>query len=274
MLTVFTDKSNKEYSTANDILLIVDDSNELLEFISEALCDKFKSILTASNGKEALKIIEKNIPNIIVSDVMMPEMDGYELCNKIKNNPNLNHIPVVLLTARDEDKSSELGYEAGADTYITKPFEIESLLKVIKGLLNNREQTKQHYMNLSVIPDIDKMDISNTNEIFLQKLNSVIKENISNPELDINFICSAIGMSRASFYNKLKSVTDISANDYINKVRLEYGKSLIISTDMSFTEISFKSGFTSSNYFSRLFKQYTNMTPTQFKKLYSDINKH
>ena len=266
-----SEKSNNEYSTENDILLIVDDSNELLEFISEALNDKFKTILTASNGKEALEIIEKDIPNIIVSDVMMPKMDGYELCNKIKNNPNLNHIPIILLTAKDDDKSSELGYDSGADTYIPKPFEIESLLKVIKRLLNNREQTKQHYMNLSVIPDIDKMNIDNINEKFLKKLNSIIKENISNPELDINFICSAIGMSRASFYNKLKSVTDISANDYINKVRLEYAKSLIISTNMSFTEISFKSGFRSSNYFSRLFKQYTGLTPTQFKNKEMDL---
>lgn len=262
---MFPEINNCEYSTINDVLLLVDDSNELLEFVSEALGNNFKTIQTASNGKDALNIIERNIPNIIVSDVMMPEMNGYELCYKIKSNPNLNHIPIILLTARDEDKSSELGYEVGANTYITKPFEIETLLKVIKGLLNNREQTKQHYMNLSVIPDIDKMDINNTNERFLQKLNSIIKENISNSELDINFICSSIGMSRASFYNKLKSVTDISANDYINKVRLEYAKSLIISTNMSFIEISFKSGFTSSNYFSRLFKQYTGMTPTQFR---------
>lgn len=258
-------KKTAEYSTANDIILIVDDSNELLEFVVEALHDKFKTILTASNGKEALNVIAQYMPNIIVSDVMMPEMDGYELCDKVKSNPDTQHIPIVLLTARDEEQSKILGYKSGADTYITKPFEIETLIEIIKGLLKNKKHTKQHYMNLSVIPEMKNMDLSNTEEVFIQKLNSIIKDNIGNPELDINFICSAIGMSRASFYNKLKSVTDISGNEYINKIRLEYAIMLIKSTNLSFTEISEKSGFTSSKYFSTLFKQYTGMTPTQFR---------
>ena len=258
-----------DFSTENATLLIVDDSTELLDFMVEAINDKFKTILTASNGKEALEVIGRNIPNIIVSDVMMPEMDGYELCNKIKSNPDLCHIPIILLTARSEEQSKKYGYKVGADAFISKPFEMETLMEIIMSKLKNREQAKQHYMNLSAIPGMDKINMTSTEEVFINKLNSIIKENISNVELDINFICSEIGMSRASFYNKLKAVTDMSGKEYINKIRLEYAIMLIKTSELSFTEISEQTGFASSKYFSTSFKQYTGMTPTQYKKYYS-----
>lgn len=226
---------------------------------------KFKTILTASNGVEALNVISRNMPSIIVSDVMMPEMDGYELCSRIKKNKDMCHIPVILLTARDDEHSKKRGYEVGADTYISKPFDIETLLEVIKGLLRNRKQTKQFYMNFSAVPEMENKNLGNADEIFIKKLNEVIKENISNPDLDINLISASIGMSRTSFYNKLKSVTDVSGSEYINRIRLEYAMNLIKSTDLSFTEISEMSGFTSSKYFSTIFKQYIDMTPTQFR---------
>ena len=215
---------------------------------------KFKTILTASNGVEALNVISRNMPSIIVSDVMMPEMDGYELCSRIKKNKDMCHIPVILLTARDDEHSKKREYEVGADTYISKPFDIETLLEVIKGLLRNRKQTKQFYMNFSAVPEMENKNLGNADEIF-----------ISNPDLDINLISASIGMSRTSFYNKLKSVTDVSGSEYINRIRLEYAMNLIKSTDLSFTEISEMSGFTSSKYFSTIFKQYIGMTPTQFR---------
>ena len=260
-----SEKNDIDSSIEDEVLLFVDDSKELLDFVVESLNGKFKTILTASNGMDALGVISRNMPSIIVSDVMMPEMDGYELCNRIKKNKDICHIPVVLLTARDDENSKKRGYEVGADTYISKPFDIDTLLEVIKGLLRNKKQIKKFYMDFSAVPDMNEKNISNADEIFVQKLNEIIKDNISNPELDINFICASIGMSRSSFYNKLKSVIDISGTEYINKIRLEYSIMLIKSTDLSFTEISELSGFASSKYFSTLFKQYTGMTPTQFK---------
>lgn len=260
--------SNKDeqYSTKNDVLLIVDDSVELVEFICEALNGKFKNIYTASNGKEAIEVINKVMPNIIVSDVMMPEMNGYELCEYIKGKEALCNIPIILLTARNEEQGKQYGYKLGADAFIAKPFDIDTLMEIIKNKLRSKEQTKQHYMQLSFIPDVDKMSLSNTDEAFLQKLNNVIRENISNTELDINMICKEIGMSRASFYNRLKSIMDVSANEYINKIRLEHAIMMIKNSDLSFTEISERTGFASSKYFSTSFKQYTGLTPTQYKK--------
>lgn len=259
------EKSGVDLSTENEVLLFVDDSNELQDFVLESLNGKFKTILTASNGVEALNVISRNMPSIIVSDVMMPEMDGYELCSKIKKNKDMCHIPVILLTARDDEHSKKRGYEVGADTYISKPFDIETLLEVIKGLLRNRKQTKQFYMNFSVVKDMDNQNMGNADEVFIKKLNEVIMDNIANPELDINFISAALGMSRSSFYNKLKSVTDVSGSEYINRIRLENAMNLIKSTDLSFIEISERSGFASSKYFSTIFKQYIGMTPTQFR---------
>lgn len=259
------EKNGVDFSIENEVLLFVDDSSELQDFVVESLNGKFKTILTASNGIEALNVISRNMPSIIVSDVMMPEMDGYELCSRIKKNKDMCHIPVILLTARDDEHSKKRGYEVGADTYISKPFDIETLLEVIKGLLRNRRQTKQFYMNFSAVPEMENKNLGNADEIFIKKLNEVIKENISNPDLDINLISASIGMSRTSFYNKLKSVTDVSGSEYINRFRLEYAMNLIKSTDLSFTEISEMSGFTSSKYFSTIFKQYIGMTPTQFR---------
>lgn len=259
-------RKEEQYNTENDVLLIVDDSVELLEFIYEALNGRFKSIYTASNGKEAVDVINKVMPNVVVSDVMMPEMDGYELCEYIKGKEELCNIPVILLTARNEEQGKQYGYKLGADAFLAKPFEVDTLMEIIRSKLRSREQAKQHYMNLSFLPEVDKMTLSNTDEAFIQKLNNIIRENISNSELDINMICKEIGMSRASFYNKLKSIMDISANEYINKIRLEHAMSLIKNSNLSFTEISEKTGFASSKYFSTSFKQYTGLTPTQYKK--------
>ena len=259
------DRKMIDFPLENEVLLFVDDSKELQDFVVESLNGRFKTILTASSGVEALNVLSQNMPGIIVSDVMMPEMDGYELCNRIKMNKDMCHIPVILLTARDDEYSKKRGYGVGADTYISKPFDIETLLEAVKGLLRNKKQTKQFYMNFSVVKDMDNQNMGNADEVFIKKLNEVIMDNIANPELDINFISAALGMSRSSFYNKLKSVTDVSGSEYINRIRLENAMNLIKSTDLSFIEISERSGFASSKYFSTIFKQYIGMTPTQFR---------
>ena len=145
----------------------------------------------------------------------------------MKSKESLCNIPIILLTARNEEQGKQYGYKLGADAFLAKPFEIDTLMEIIKNKMRSRELTKQHYMQLSFIPDMNKMSLSNADESFLQKLNNIIRDNISNAELDINMICKEIGMSRASFYNKLKSIMDISANEYINKIRLEHAMLMI-----------------------------------------------
>lgn len=254
------------YQTDKKTILIVDDNMELTDYIKENFKPKFEKVFTACNGNEALDIIRNNSIDIIVSDIMMPGMDGYELCNTIKNNLEYSHIPVILLTAMNEEICKKLGYKMGADAYISKPFEIDTLYEIIKSKLKIREDIKHKYMQFSVIPEPLEDTFSQIDESFLIQLNKIIVENISDSKLDIPFVCKEIGMSRASLYKKLKALTDMSCNEYINKIRLERAMNLIITTNKTFLEIADETGFANSRYFSTIIKQHTGMTPTQYRK--------
>ncbi|MCC8170844.1 MAG: response regulator [Parabacteroides sp.] len=256
------------YDTRKHSILIVDDNTDLLEFLQEALSDSFRKIYTARNGREAIELIMKRQPDIVVSDVIMPRMDGYELCKRIKEEIEISHIPVILLTARDDQQSLLYGYKNGADAYLTKPFDTDVLLELIRNRLKNREETKMRYLGAGLLSP-EESTFSQADENFLLKMNKIIGDNLSNTKLDITFICKEIGMSRASLYNKLKTVTNMGANEYINKFRMEKAILLITTTDLPFTEIAEKIGFTTSRYFSTAFKQYTGETPTRYREINS-----
>ena len=258
--------NNDEFDTSPYTILVVDDNSDLTDFLKKSLGEYFKRVIIASDGVEALQLIKSHTPDIIVSDVMMPRMNGYELCKNIKEDITISHIPVILLTARDDKQSQLSGYKNGADAYLTKPFEIEMLMEIIRNRLKNRESTKKRYLNAGLIPAPEESTFSQADETFLLKLNQIIQENLDSSDLDVTFICKEIGMSRASLYNKLKALTDMGANDYINKFRMEKAIVLITGTEMTFTEIAEKVGFTTSRYFSTAFKQYTGETPTQYKE--------
>lgn len=258
--------NNDDFDTSPYTILVVDDNSDLTDFLKKSLGEYFKRVIIASDGVEALQLIKSHTPDIIVSDVMMPRMNGYELCKNIKEDITISHIPVILLTARDDKQSQLSGYKNGADAYLTKPFEIEMLMEIIRNRLKNRESTKKRYLNAGLIPAPEESTFSQADETFLLKLNQIIQENLDSSDLDVTFICKEIGMSRASLYNKLKALTDMGANDYINKFRMEKAIVLITGTEMTFTEIAEKVGFTTSRYFSTAFKQYTGETPTQYKE--------
>lgn len=246
-------------------LLFVDDNKDLQTFIQHSLQEHFSRLYIASNGQEALDIALREIPDIIISDVMMPIMNGYELCIKIKENQNINHIQVILLTARTDKQSHMDGYITGADAYLEKPVEVEMLLTTIRNRLFLREQVKIRYTNYS-IPIADDIHLTSSDDTFMFKLNKIINENMENKELNIKFISQEIGMSRASLYNKLKSLTDMGANEYINRIRMEKAIVLLTQTDLSISDIAHQTGFSSPKYFSTVFKLYTEKTPTQYKE--------
>ena len=254
------------FDTSPYSVLVVDDNPDLTDFLKKSLGEYFKRVVIASDGVEALQLTKSHAPDIIISDVMMPRMNGYELCKNIKEDITISHIPIVLLTARDDKQSQLSGYKNGADAYLTKPFEIEMLMEIIRNRLKNRESIKKRYLNTGLVPAPEESTFSQADETFLLKLNKIILEHLDSSHLDVTFICKEIGMSRASLYNKLKALTDMGANDYINKFRMEKAITLITSTDLSFTEIAEKVGFTTSRYFSTAFKQYTGETPTQYKE--------
>lgn len=232
--------------------MFVDDNENIRQMIIETLKDSFKNLYIASNGKEALQIILKEIPDIVISDIMMPEMNGYELCRKIKEDMNINHIQVILLTARTDEQSHLDGYKTGADAYMEKPFEINSLLENVRNRLYLREQIKLKYTH-SVISDTEKPATS-ADDTFIFKLNKVIIENMENEGLNVDLISQELGISRASLYNRLKALTGMGANEYVNKLRIEKAMELLRQTELNMTEIAEHTGFSTSRYFSTAFK--------------------
>lgn len=251
---------SKEYS-----LLIVEDEPELQKFLRISLKENFKHISTASNGEEALSVIFKEQPDLIVSDVMMPRMDGYELCQKIKNDLTVSHIPVILLTARTDSESTALGYKTGADVYIAKPFEIDFLYTIICNQLRNREAIKQKYRTENHLLTPANATFSNADENFLTRINTFIEQEISNPQLNAALLTNKMAVSRSVLYSKMKALTDMGVNDYISLSRLKTAAHLLKTTSLSILEISEQTGFTNSKYFSTLFRQQYNMPPTTYR---------
>lgn len=259
-----SDQQNDEFSTKGMKLMLVDDSQDLLDFMKEAMSDDFAEIITLTGGRAVLKeIANGTLPDIIVSDVNMPEGDGFWLCNEIKNNEKYSHIPFVLLTARGEDQSQRESYRLGADRFLAKPFEVETLMELIKNLLKNKAEIRKRYLDADQTAEAD---YGSNEEKFILQLNKIISDNISNPDLDQQLICREMGMSRALMYNKMKAITGAGAKEYITRIRIEKAKALIESTSLTIAEISDMTGFASQSYFSTAFKNYAGMTPTQYKQ--------
>lgn len=256
----------KSFSTKDYSILIVEDEPELRNFLQETYSELFKTVYAAENGVEALAIIHQYFPDIVVSDVMMPKMDGFELCKRIKETIDISHIPVILLTARGDSESTSLGYKLGADAYLSKPFDTDFLHTLMVNQLKNREFIKSRYKNSEMILPPEEVTFSNADEQFLLKLNAIIHEKIADPALDVKFLTDKMGMSRASLYNKMKQLTDMGVNDYINKFRIEKAARLLTQTDLSITEVSEMAGFSNQRYFSTVFKQATGSSPTKYKE--------
>lgn len=247
-------------------VLVVEDEPEMAAFLKDSFLNKFKTVYTAENGVNALESIYSNHPDIIVSDVMMPKMNGYELTHHIKSDLEISHIPIILLTARNNTESMYQGYETGAEAYLAKPFDIDILLMLIRNQLRHIELFKSRYRNYKFITtDSGTSAFSNIDEKFLIKLNNLIMDNLENPTLDVLFLTSQIGMSRSSLYAKMKALTGMSVNDYINKFRIEKATQLLINTDLPILIISEQTGFNSQRYFSTAFKAMVGCTPSQYR---------
>lgn len=258
----------KSFSINTYTALIVEDEPELCAFLKKTLSECFKTVYTAENGIKALQAINQHLPDIVISDVMMPLMDGFTLCTKIKNNLEISHIPVILLTALGDRNNISLGYKLGADAYLAKPFEIEFLQTLAENILKNREYIKCRYKTYNANSSPKELTFSNADENFLLKLNKLIDDNLSNPDLNVKFITEQLNMSRTPLYTKVKSITGIGVGDYINKIKIEKAIYLLTQTELSMIEISEKLGFTSQGYFSTTFKQAVGLSPSRYKETY------
>jgi DNA-binding response OmpR family regulator len=245
-------------------ILIVEDQVDLREFVANELKDKYR-VLEASNGKEALNIIENSTVNIIVSDVMMPEMDGFELCDEIKNNVSTSHIPIILLTAQYNEQYRLKGLNTGADAYMEKPFSIELLKAQIGNLLKSRRQLGQMYIEKPQMA-MDALSVSRVDNMFLKKFQDYLDTHISDENLSIEKLAEAMNLSETTLYRKVKSISGLSPKEFVRVTRLKRAIILMSEGETRINEIAYQVGFGSASYFSTCFQKQYGKSPTEYIK--------
>jgi signal transduction histidine kinase/ligand-binding sensor domain-containing protein/DNA-binding response OmpR family regulator len=244
-------------------ILIIDDNEEVLSFIFGVLSTEYR-VLKFTNGLNALDYMDKEIPDLIISDVMMPEMDGFELCKILKTSQNTNHIPVILLTAKSSTLNRIEGLSTGADSYMSKPFSIEELKLKIINLLAAKEIMRQKYSE-RFIDDSEVENLATPEGIFVKKLIQIIELNIDNPNFDVNDLVKEIGMSRTVLYKKVQTLTNHSVAGFIKNMRLKKAASLLLNSNYPVAEITYMVGFNDRKHFSKEFKKLYNLSPTIYK---------
>jgi len=246
------------------VVLVVEDQLDMRDFIRDELQLAY-NVHVAENGKVALQLLDENTIDLIVSDVMMPVMDGFELCNKVKNDLNFSHIPFVLLTAQHNLKSRLEGLNMGADAYLEKPFSIELLNAQIENLLRNREIVRKAYEEKPLI-STNSLAVSALDDIFLTKINNYLEENLSNESLNVEAIAAEMGMSTSSLYRKVKALSGLSPVDFIRITRLKKAVQLMQSGERRINEVAYRVGFSSPAYFSTCFQKQYGKSPSEFMK--------
>jgi signal transduction histidine kinase/ligand-binding sensor domain-containing protein/DNA-binding response OmpR family regulator len=263
---IVDDQDVEKVNSEKNLVLVVEDNRDVREFIKDSIGEEF-SVFEAVNGEQGVRLAEKYIPDLIVSDIMMPKMDGYEMTRTIKQDEKTSHIPVILLTAKSDKDSKLEGLDLGADDYLTKPFDTKELQARIKNLIETRKLLQQKFSTGTFIEQTkDKPKLSLLDERFIEKIMAVINEHLSEEEFSIEEIADEVGMSRAQIYRKLKAITGKSPSLFLRTVRLTKSKKLIQSKEFSISEISYKVGFSSPAYFSRCFKDEFGYSPSEQKE--------
>lgn len=251
-------------------ILLVDDHEDILFFLSTLFRNNY-NILTAIDGKGASAILESQYVHLVISDVMMPNMDGFELCSWIKSRAEFAHLPVILLTAKDTIQSKIDGIKKGADVYIEKPFSAEHLEAQVDTLLHNRALIKEFHAN-SPMSHVYHLDANKNNEQFLEEIQNVIFEHLNNLEFDVNQMAGLLHMSRPTLYRKIKSAFQLAPNELIHRIRLNNAAELIASGQMRISEVAEEVGYNSLSQFGRHFSKQFNMTPTEYKERVKSFN--
>lgn len=246
------------------LILLIDDNEDILEFLEDELSEKY-SIIKACDGAQALQVLKDAAVQLVISDVMMPGLSGFELCRIIKTEFDFSHIPVILLTAKNTLQSKIEGLEQGADAYIEKPFSPQHLQVQIANLLTNRNKIKEYFSN-SPLVHIKSMAHTKGDEMFLEKLNEAIQEHIEDTDLDVEKLARIMNMSRPSLFRKIKSIADLTPNELVNITRLKKAAELLAENDYKIYEISYMVGYNSQTNFGRNFFKQFGMTPTQYQK--------
>ena len=246
-------------------ILLADDNEEILEFLEEELQDEY-ILLKALNGASALQLLKEETVQLVVSDVIMPEMDGFELCAILKTAIEFSHIPIILLTAKNTWQSKIKGLELGADAYIEKPFSPAHLRAQISNLLSNRNKIKDYFAS-SPLVHIKSMAYSKADETFLEALHETIEKNMVNTSLDVEMLAKEMAMSRATFYRKIKDISNLTPHELIDITRLKKAAALLADGSFKIYAIIDMVGYSSQSNFSRSFQKQFSMTPTEYVSL-------
>jgi len=251
-----------DFEIEKSVILLADDHVDILDFIADDLEDKY-DVVKSLNGQEALAYVYANEVDLIVSDIMMPQLNGYEFCTRLKEDEKYSHIPFIMLTAKNSLQSKIEGLEYGADAYIEKPFSPNFLEAQIASLLRNRKHVKDHFQRMPSSP----LDISGHNksdQTFLKKLNKIILENMADPALCVDMLADRLHMSRPTLYRKIKVLSDLSLNELINLTRLNKASRLLLDGEQKVYEIANLLGFSTASHFSRNFQKQFGISPKDY----------
>ena len=243
-------------------VLVVEDNPEMCAFIRRQVSESY-SVLTAGNGVEALELLEKNYVNVIISDIMMPKMDGIEFCRQVKTDLRYSHIPLILLSAKTNLRSKISGMDAGADAYVEKPFSSDYLLSVIANLIKSRQMLSEAFSKNPLVL-ANTVATSSVDTDFIVRLQEIIQANLSDPEFKINDIAEMVHMSRASFYRKIKGVLNMTPNDYLRLERLKTAARLLRDKRYHINEVCYMVGFSSTSYFAKCFQKQFGVLPKKY----------
>jgi len=256
----------KNIDSSSKRILLVEDNDDMRSYLQRSLSEHYY-IFMASDGQEGWDIVQNIKPDLVISDIMMPNMNGDELCSKIKSDINTSHIPVILLTALNDKDNIIRGLRTGADDYITKPFDISILKATIITILTNREVLKVRFAQLDIKNNDECINcVSELDREFMNKVKEVIEKNIQDPNFNVDILCSALNMSRSSFYNKIKILTDQAPADFIRSLRLTRAAELLKSKRYNISEVADMTGFSDAKYFREVFKKRYKMSPSKYMK--------
>lgn len=254
-------KNPKRKSLNRELILIVEDDHQMSNYIKSHIEENFNTVL-AGSGKEGFEVALRNNPDLIVSDVMMPEMDGFELCKKLKGDFRTSHIPVILLTAKTGEPDMLKGLQDGADNYLKKPFKSIELLTRIKNLVENRKRLHRKFQTERQM-ELKELNITSSDEKFMEKCRQIMERHISDPEYSVERFAGELNISRVQLHRKLKALTGLSATQFVNICRLKKAATLLESGFGNISEIAYECGFSNPSYFAKSFKKKFNISPKQ-----------
>jgi|GEM_PF-818046 len=260
-----TPDSNIQKDTNKPLILVVDDHDEMRQFICDSLMNEFESI-QAQNGKIGFESAKKNIPDLIITDLMMPEMNGEELTALIRSDDDLNHIPIIVLSAKSAGTNKIALYDLGADNYLIKPFEVDELLAIIRSLLQVRNQLREQFKSKFHLEDAAEEIYDGNENRFIEKTKGIILENISNSDFNVSTLCTALGVGRNQLARKIKAITNMTPVELIRETRLKEAAILLTKTDLTVSDIAYQVGFSNLSYFTKSFKNTFGILPSTYQR--------